>query len=72
MADKGWRSRKLWLAVGTMALVCAGYAATGFKEMLFGEFCMALLGAAGIYSGSSAAENIAVGRRHPKVESPNE
>lgn len=48
-----WKSTKLWLAVFTMLLVTGAYAFTGFNPTLFGEYCLALAGAAGIYSSAN-------------------
>lgn len=53
---RGWRSTKLHLALVSMGLIVVGFMATGAKESLYGEFCMALIAAAGIYSGASTAE----------------
>lgn len=57
--NRGWKSSKLHLALITMALISAAYSLTGFAESLFGEFCMALLAAAGVYSGSATVEKFA-------------
>lgn len=54
--SRGWRSTKLYMALLTMALMTGVYAFTGFPEAQFGEYCLGLLGAAGIYSGASTAE----------------
>lgn len=60
---RGWRSTKLHLSLITMGLVCVGYAATGFAQAAFGEFCMALMGAAGIYSSAATVEKFAGGSK---------
>lgn len=49
---RGWRGTKLHLAILTMVLVVFGYWMTGFKPELYDAYCMALLAAAGIYSGA--------------------
>lgn len=56
---RGWRSTKLHLALITMALVTGVYALTGFHVAAFGEYTMALIGAAGIYSSAAAVEKFA-------------
>ena len=55
-SSRGWRSTKMHLALLTMALITGVYAFVGFPEAQFGEYCLGLLGAAGIYSGASTAE----------------
>ncbi len=66
---RGWRSTKLHLALITMGLVSAAYGAAGFDHALFGEYCMALIAAAGIFSGSATVEKFV--KPHPKVDSPD-
>jgi hypothetical protein len=63
----GWHSTKLHLALITMALMSIAYAWTGFSPALFGEFCMGLCAAAGIYSGSSVVEKL---KGKSKVDAP--
>lgn len=53
---RGWRSTKLHLALVTMALVTTVYGLAGFPPAAFGEFCMTIIAAAGIYSGAATAE----------------
>lgn len=50
---RGWSGTKLHLALIAMGLVSAGFAATGFAKDLYGSFCMAVIAAAGIYSGAA-------------------
>ncbi len=66
---RGWHSTKLHLALITMSLMSIGYALTGFSPALYGEFCMGLTAAAGVYSGSSVAEKL-TGKRPAKVDAP--
>ncbi len=66
---RGWHSTKLHLALITMGLISIGYGLTGFSPTLFGEYCMALIAAAGVYSGSSVAEKL-TGKRPAKVDAP--
>lgn len=56
---RGWKSTKLQLALITMSIITVVYGLTGFSEAAFGEYTMALLGAAGIYSTTNAAEKFA-------------
>lgn len=56
---RGWQSTKLHLALICMATVTVVYGLTGFAPAAFGEFTMALLGAAGIYSTANAVEKFA-------------
>ena len=56
---RGWKSTKLQLALITMSIVTVVYGLTGFSKAAFGEYTMALLGAAGIYSTTNAAEKFA-------------
>jgi hypothetical protein len=65
---RGWRSTKLHLALVTMALATGAYAFTGFHPELYGEYTMALIAAAGMYSGAAAAEKFAGPRG--KVDAP--
>ncbi len=63
---RGWKSTKLHLALITMATVTVVYGFTGFNQAAFGEYAMALIGAAGIYSTTAAAEKFAT--RSTKAE----
>lgn len=56
MVGEGWKSRKLGLALITQALIFVAWVLCGRPAGLFGELCMALLGAAGIYKGSNLAD----------------
>lgn len=56
---RGWKSTKLHLALITAALMTLVYGLVGFPATSFGEYCMALIAAAGIYSGAAAAEKFA-------------
>lgn len=58
MNDDGWKSRKLWLAVFTMALIFGGWIFSGRPTSTFGEMCMALIASAGIFSGSNVLEKL--------------
>ncbi len=62
---RGWKSTKLHLALLTMAVITAVYARAGFPDLQFENFCLALLGAAGIYSGTSTADKFAAARASP-------
>lgn len=64
---RGWQSTKLHLSLITMGLVVFGFGMAGFGSDLYGEFCMALIGAAGVYSGSAAAEKFAGPKADPGV-----
>lgn len=55
-ASRGWRSTKLHMALLVMALMTGVYIHAGTPDAQFGEYCLGLLGAAGIYSGASTAE----------------
>lgn len=48
-----------------MATITGVYALVGFPESAFGEFCMALIGATGIYSAANAAQKFSP---RPKVD----
>lgn len=63
---RGWRSTKLHLALITMGLATFAFGLAGAPDALFGEYCMALAAAGGVYSTSSAAEKFA----KPKVDDP--
>lgn len=65
----GWRSTKLHLALITMVLVTVVYGIAGFEPQYFGEYCMGLLGAAGIYSVSNTAQKFS---RQSKAVNPDE
>ena len=72
-----YKSRKLTLAYVAMSLITAAYFLTGvFKELVvaFPEYCMALLGAAAIYSGTNAATKFIQTKAPvtPKVLKPKE
>lgn len=56
MKDDGWKSRKLGLALISMALVFAGWVLCGHPSELYGEMCTGLIVAAGIYKGSNLGE----------------
>lgn len=58
-AYRGWRSTRLHLALITMAAVTAVYWRVGFKPEQFDGYCMALIAAAGIFSGTSTADRFA-------------
>lgn len=64
-SERGWKSTKLHLALITMATITGVYALVGFPESAFGEFCMALIGATGIYSAANAAQKFSP---RPKVD----
>ena len=53
--SRGWRSTKLHLALITMALLTGAYLTTD-RSANFSAYSMALLGAAGIYSGAATLE----------------
>lgn len=55
----GWRSTKLHLALITMVLATVVYAFIGWPEAQFTGYCVTLLGAAGIFSGTRTAESFA-------------
>lgn len=61
---RGWRCPKLHLALITMAVICVAYFAIGAPQGAFGEFTMALLGAAGIYSTSAVVDRFASRDQH--------
>lgn len=54
--SRGWRSTKLHLSLIALALITGAYAFTGSKDTLFGEYCFAVLGAAGLYTGARTFE----------------
>lgn len=58
----GWKSTKLHLSLITMGVLTLVYvfvvARTG-EPAGFGEYCIAMISAAGIYSGSRVAESFA-------------
>lgn len=64
-SERGWKSTKLQLAVLTMSVITLVYAFTGFHQAAFGEYVIGLLGAAGIYSTTNAAEKFAVRKSDP-------
>lgn len=69
--DGGARSRKLWMAYVTMLLISAGWVLTAYKPGLaptFGEYCIFLLGASGIYAGSNATVKWMVAKKAPGVK----
>ncbi len=49
-----------------MGLMTIAYACVGFPVSAFGEYCMALTGAAGIFSSSAVIERFA----SPKAATP--
>lgn len=61
--DKG--IRKYRIALTTMALISCAYAACHWShslERVFEEYCMAVIGAASVFSGSNVLEKL---RRQP-------
>ncbi len=64
-SERGWKSTKLHLALITMTTITIVYGFTGFHQAAFGEFCMALIGASGIYSAANAAQKFSP---RPKVD----
>ncbi len=66
---RGWHSTKLHLALITMALMSIAYAWAENSPALFGEYCMGLIAATGVYSGSSVVEKIK-GKAPAKVDAP--
>lgn len=53
----GWHSTKLHLAL--MATLTAVFVGRRISDQYFGEYCFALITAAGIYSGARVAETFA-------------
>ena len=70
-AYRGWKSTKLHLSLIAMALISGAYAWAGFPLVAFGEYCMAILGAASIYSGSATVEKFVKPKAPAKVDSPD-
>lgn len=69
--DGGYKSRKMVMAYSVIALIFIGFLLTGYKTGLsttFSEYCMALLGAAGIYAGSNSAIKWMASRGKPIKE----
>lgn len=58
MKQDGWKSRKLWLAVATGAMIFYGFKLSGAPKELYGQYCMALLTSAGLFKASSVYEKI--------------
>ncbi len=54
----GWSSTKLHMALITQALITLAYGLMGWPQLLFGEFCTALLAAASIFSAPALMENL--------------
>jgi hypothetical protein len=71
MEYRGWRSTKLHLSLITMALISGAYVYAGAPEMLFGEYAFAMIGAAGVFSGSAVATNFAARRGTPARVRPD-
>ena len=70
---RGYKSRKLTLAYVAMSLITAAFFLTGiFKELVvaFPEYCMALLGAAAIYSGTNVASKLTANKPLARVIKP--
>jgi hypothetical protein len=53
---RGWRSTKLHLSLITMGLITFVYGMAGFPPAAFGEYTLALISAAGIYSAAATTE----------------
>lgn len=74
----GWHSTKLHLALITMATLTAVFVARGIADQYFGEYCFALITAAGIYSSARVAESfaqrraVATGGLAPPAPGPEE
>lgn len=66
----GWKSRKLWITVLTMALLCLFFERIGHPPDQFNNFAMWLCVAAGAHAAGSVGE-AAVSKRR-KVDVPDD
>lgn len=65
MNDRGFKSRKMIMSYITMLMMAIGFAATAKWPALivvYGEYCMALIGAASIYCGTNTLVKWAANR----------
>jgi hypothetical protein len=53
---RGWRSTKLHLSLITMGLITLVYGLAGCPAAAFGEYTLAIISAAGIYSAAATTE----------------
>jgi hypothetical protein len=57
-AYRGWKSTKLHVSLITMAMITGVYAIMRMPPTMFGEYCMALIAAAGIQASSAVVEKV--------------
>jgi hypothetical protein len=56
MADEGWKSRKAQMTLIALALMTYAFHLCGHPVELFGEYCMGVLGACGLYKAANVVE----------------